>query len=106
MIENSQPKMYELLVDTSLYSGRVYFNPPNGVKLEYPCIVFALENAHTVHADGNPYVVRPRYTVTHIYAKYSDHSVTDALLDLPGSRFSRSYKADGLYHDVISITNT
>jgi hypothetical protein len=54
-------QLHELL---QLITPHVYFQPPENVKLEYPCIIYKRDFADTKFADNEPYAFKKRYMVT------------------------------------------
>lgn len=83
--------------------GKAYFQPPENLKLSYPCIVFERTNALTNYADNKPYQVTKRYTVTLITKGADNDKYLDQLLMLPMCTFDRQFITEGLVHDVFSI---
>ena len=82
---------------------KVYYQPPENLKLSYPCIIFERTNALINYADNNPYIKTKRYTVTLITKSADNDEYLDLLLDLPMCTFDREFKNDGLVHDVFNI---
>jgi hypothetical protein len=82
--------------------GTVYFQPPAGKIMTYPCIVYERDNASTKRADNLPYTFTQRYQVTHI-TKDPDSDTIDKLAALPLSEFNRHFATSGLNHDVFVI---
>lgn len=80
----------------------VYFQPPNGLKMEYPCIVYARESAETSYADNSPYRHTKRYTVT-VIDRNPDSLLPDKVAELPMCSMSRFFTADDLNHDVYTL---
>ena len=56
-------KLHEKLCDI-LGSRNVYFQPPETVKMKYPCIVYERSDGDTQFANNMPYTFALRYTVT------------------------------------------
>lgn len=81
---------------------KVYFQPPENVKLEYPCIIYARDYADTKFADNNPYSYVKRYMVT-VIDRDPDSDLPNKVAELPSSTFNRYYPADGLNHDVYQV---
>lgn len=86
-----------------LGSSNVYFQPPENMKMKYPCIVYNLVNARLDHADNRVYMRNRRYEVTFI----SDDPVSpipDALIDtLQYIGYDRRFVSDNMYHDVFTV---
>lgn len=84
--------------------GKVYFQPPPDKQMEYPCIVYELEDIQVRSADNGPYSLFDRYQVTFIRHE-PDSPVTRQLIGLQHSAFSRRFTTSGLIHDVFVIYN-
>lgn len=95
-----------LILQTSLEdllgSGNVYYQPPNGLKLVYPCIVYNWDSADTKFADNNPYSFRRRYQVT-IIDRNPDSLIPEKVAALPMCLFDRFFTADNLNHSVFNL---
>lgn len=83
-------------------NGHVYFQPPESLKMEYPCLVYELEDVNIKFADNGPYSLWDRYQVT-LIRHDPDSTVIRKLLSLPHSSFSRHFATSGLNHDVFVI---
>lgn len=94
-------KLHEILVDV-LNSGYVYFQPPESLKLHYPCIVYQRNSGDSQYANNNAYTFRSSYTVTLIDPD-PDSKYIKKLARLPLCRFDRHYASDNLNHDVFNI---
>lgn len=93
--------LHNYLVE-KLGSNNVYYDPPENVKLKYPCIIYSLDRAINRRANDSLYNVRERYMVTFI--DYDpDSSIPDDILELPLTSLDRTYKTDGLCHFVFTI---
>lgn len=80
----------------------VYFQPPTGQKMQYPCIVYNLADQVDTHANNRVYRRLYRYTVTYI-TKNPDDTMRDELDDLPYCSFDRFFASDNLNHYVYTI---
>jgi len=85
-----------------LGTNHVYFQPPESVKLIYPCIVYGRSNGRTDHANNSLYLNRKSYALT-IIDKDPDSTLPDRIQALPLCSFDRHYKADNLNHYVFTI---
>lgn len=86
-----------------LGSNYVYFQPPESVKLHYPCIVYELNNKQSIPADNKKYLLNNRYSV--ILIEYDpDSELCDILLKhFEMCSFDRKYTSDNLYHTSITL---
>lgn len=87
-----------------LKSKYVYFQPPESIKLVFPCIIYGLNRVKNDPADDETYRRFKQYKVTLITTD-PDSGLFDDILNLPMCSFDRSYTADGLYHFVFLIYN-
>lgn len=93
--------LHQILLDL-LETDNVYFQPPETVKMEYPCIKYERDFSDTKYADNNPYRFTKRYLVT-VIARDPDSAIPDRVAQLPTARHNRFYTADNLNHDVFQI---
>lgn len=91
-------------LESLLGSRNVYFQPPTGTKLQYPCIVYNLATANDVHADDRIYRRLYRYTLIYI-TKDPDDPKRDLIDDLQYCAFDRPVVNDNLYHYYYTIYN-
>lgn len=84
---------------------RVYFQPPSGEDMRYPCFVYTIKDGETWHADDNSYGYFPIYDVTHIYKDPDEGAAMTRklVMSLSGVRYDRSWKVDNLYHENIVV---
>lgn len=77
----------------------LYFQPPETVKIEYPCIIYTLNDIQTDYADDNPYNQNKSYRLT-IVDKNPDSNIPDKISKLQLCTFDRFYASDNLNHWV------
>ena len=90
------------LLEELLGNRHVYYQPPENLKIEYPCIRYSLDDREPTFADNKKYINRKKYVLIFI-DKLPDNSVIDKLLELPLSSYDRHYTSDNLNHDVITL---
>lgn len=82
---------------------RVYFQPPESIKMEYPCIKYSRTGVNIQRANNGIYTTANRYEVT-IIDYDSDSEIPDQVLNrFQMCSFDRSYSADNLYHTVLTL---
>ena len=94
-------KLHELLVSL-LGTRNVYFQPPESIKLSYPCIVYKRSTGDTQFANDTPYTFRVRYQITYIDKK-PDSEMIEKLANLPMCTYDRHFTSDNLNHDIFNI---
>lgn len=90
------------LLESILGSRNVYFQPPETVRMSYPCIVYQRNDEVNQFADNRPYVHDKQYILT-VVDKNPDSAILDKIVELPRSRYDRHFTADNLNHDVFTI---
>ena len=89
------------LVD-ALGSKSVYFQPPESVKLQYPCIIYEESRGSTIQANDRNYIHRKAYAVL-VIDRDPDSTIPDRVRDLPLCASGNPYKADNLNHLPFTI---
>ncbi|OFW79483.1 MAG: hypothetical protein A2201_03265 [Alicyclobacillus sp. RIFOXYA1_FULL_53_8] len=92
----------QTLFETIIDSENVYFQPPPGYMMAYPCIVYSRSNIRTKFADNDPYLLMKQYSVTVIDAN-PDSDIPDKIAALPQCVFDRHFTSEALNHDVFNI---
>ena len=86
-----------------LGSDYVYFNPPENVKMHYPCITYSRDNSTHVFADNSMYQHFKRYQLT-VIDRDPDSDISDRLLKaFEYCSFIRFYVYDELNHWVLRL---
>ncbi len=80
----------------------VYFQPPTGRKLDYPCIVYKLEQMNLRFADNGVYVLHDKYEIKYI-TRDPDDNTRYEFLKIPYCSSERMYIADNLYHYPFTV---
>lgn len=70
--------------------------------MEYPCIVYQMDNARTEFAGNRPYTYRKRYQIT-VMDRDPDSVIPDAIAMLESARFDRHFTANNLHHSVLTL---
>lgn len=86
-----------------LGSKNVYFDPPESIKLKYPCFIYSKESPVTRSANNKMYFYMDSYNLIYIDAN-PDNDMTEKVF----SRFSyvrsgSSYVSDNLHHYTFDI---
>lgn len=84
------------------YCPNVYYQPPESVKLKYPCIIYAMETLSPQYADNNPYLLHTSYGMRYITREPDDETVYNLAL-LPKCKHGKMYAKDNLYHHSYTI---
>lgn len=85
----------------------LWFQPPDGVTLKYPCLLYSPTNPTNFKANNKPYVIFHNYEITYI-TKVADHEdiIKEIINAVPYGHLIREFKSDNLYHTVIGCSHT
>lgn len=90
-----------------LGSKNVYWQPPNNVHMNYPCIVYEKRPIETIKADNQIYIKNRSWDLTYIRS-YGNRDAGDELVDEILDHFtycshSAHFISDNLIHDAFRI---
>lgn len=95
-------ELSEILKNLFDEDPHVYYSPPTGLQMKYPCITYTLSNSDVMYADNNPYITYYRYVIT-VIDPSPDCILRDRLLFLPRCSLDRAFQSDNLNHYVFTI---
>jgi len=95
----SRTKLHELL---QLITDNVYFQPPENVKLQYPCIIYKKEDEEFRRANNELYDQFKKYEVM-VIDRDPESEIPDQIAKLPMCSFNRFFTADDLNHNVYQV---
>lgn len=81
-----------------LGSGNVYFNPPESLKLNYPCIVYNYDSGDSIFADDSAYQFNRKYSAQYISKKADDIMSDRIATEIPMCTMGRNFIQDNMYH--------
>lgn len=85
-----------------LGSKEVYYQSPENSKINYPAIIYSINNIESNNADNIKYSKYTCYNVI-VIDKLPDNIVISKILEMPYSSYDRHYKSDNFNHDVIKL---
>lgn len=77
--------------------SKVYFQPPENLKLVYPCIVYELSGDSVIHADNANYLRKKAYTLA-VIDRNPDSQVAEEVSKFDFCRFERTFSSSNLVH--------
>lgn len=84
--------------DKSGDEARCYFQPPESIKMGYPCFVYGRESPHVMRADNLLYRRIRHYGLTYVTYEPDDPIIEEVEEHFPMCRLTRSYMIDNLNH--------
>lgn len=103
----SKTKQVEELINhfkTVVGIPNIYYEPPEDVKMKYPCVRFQRRRFATQQADNVNYIVHEQFEATLIYKAPDSPLPRRLLMSTPMCSHDRHYTASNLSHDVYIIT--
>lgn len=82
--------------------SHVYYNPPEGLRLQYPAIVYHPITISKRYADNKTYKMDTGYIVT-VITREPDSVIVQKIASLPTCSFDRHMFIDNLIHDTFTI---
>lgn len=79
-----------------------YFQPPDGKRMEYPCIVYTRDDTYKRHANNNPFMMESRYELT-VMDTNPDSPIFKAVEMFPKCRINRVFEREQLNHQVFNL---
>lgn len=82
-----------------LGNENLYYNPPESIKIKYPCIIYSLSGIPVRYAENKIYKKEiRRYELVYITRDPDTDFVNKILNEFSLISFSRPYVSDNLYH--------
>lgn len=81
----------------------IYFQPPSGDRLKYPCITYYRNSTEDDKADNRRYLSHTRYTINWIGETPSGPLIDKILDTFQFCTHDNTYVSNGLNHDVFTI---
>lgn len=81
----------------------ILFQPPENVKLRYPCVIYEYDSDYFRHADDRGYLSRQRYDVLVIDRDPDTELPAMIVNHFAYCSHNSRYAADNLIHDSISL---
>ena len=94
-------QLHDLLIDI-LGSRNVYFQPPDGSTVKYPCIIYSIDDIDINHANNKPYAHKTKYLIK-LVDKNIETSTKDKILLLSTCKFVDHYVSNNLHHFLFNI---
>lgn len=91
-------KRLQLQSELEKICDNVYFQPPESIKLKYPCIVYHLQYVVGKDADDMLYNYHKGYSVTYIDKNPDNTILEDMFQRFKYCRFERYFTVDNLNH--------
>jgi hypothetical protein len=80
----------------------VYYQPPSGHEIVYPCIIYERRSGDTLFANDIPYRFTYSYTIT-VIDPDPDSTIPEEVAKLPMCKMDRVFSTENLYHTVFIL---
>lgn len=97
----SRLELHDKLVEI-LGSNNVYYQPPESLKLQYPCIIYSLTGMKNTFADDDVYLRKRQYEIV-VVSFDPDNEIVEELSRFPYTSYTRHYNSNNLNHDVFRV---
>lgn len=93
---------FQSMLEKILGSRNVYFDPPATIMMNYPAIIYSIDEFANRHANNSVYSQMIGYMIT-VIDKNPDSEIVKKIAKLPLSSFNRHYVSDNLHHNVFTL---
>lgn len=100
--ESKRLTLDSALIDL-LGSDNVYFQPPESVRLKYPCVIYSRQTGDSQYADNMNYKFFYRYQIIYIDRNPDNDFVEKMLKRFPMCVYDTHYVKDNLNHEVFNL---
>ena len=98
----TREKLHRKLV-TILGTDKVYYQPSAGSTIQYPCVVYHLDDIQKLNADNVTYRLKHRYSVTYMTTRSPNQQIIDELTSMPLTKFNTRFINENVYHTVFTV---
>lgn len=99
----NEPRRYALHSELKAVCTNAYFQPPENVKLVYPCLIYSKSSNDTKYANNQLYFNKQKYNVT-IIDKNSDSELADNLVSaFEYCSIDSYFTSENLYHTTLTL---
>lgn len=82
-----------------LGTNKVWFRPPENIKLSFPCIIYNLRTSNMRYADNKTYSAMRCYDIQLIHKTADTNLIEDLLNAFPYISFENSFTVENLIHE-------
>lgn len=95
--------LHEELVDLAGSSFTVYFQPPEGTQIKYPCVIYERDSGDADYANNRTYRFTQRYQIT-VITRDADCDLPEEILrHFSMCRMDRTFVTGNLYHHTLNL---
>lgn len=99
----SRLELHQKLVDILGANKKAYFQPPESLKLTYPCIMYNLSDISIKYADNRVYNTKRRYSIYYLDTNPDNTMIETILSSFENITYDRRYVSNNIYHDVFTL---
>ena len=92
----------QTLLENTLGSENVYYQPPDSIEMKYPAIVYVRGDIKNLPANNGVYIQYFGYDVT-VIDEDPDSEIVMKVSKLPMCNWNRRFVSDNLNHDVFKL---
>lgn len=85
----------------------LWFQPPTGAKLTYPCILYSPATPTNLKANNKTFIIFRNYEITYITKEADHEAIIKEIIDkVPYGHLVREFISNNLYHTIIGCSST
>jgi hypothetical protein len=90
-------------LEEMLGNKNVYYQPPESLRMKFPCVVYKKLRGFTRYADDIPYTFQQPYELTYITSEPDSPITYELAMKYPTIRHMNSFVSDNRYHEVFEL---
>lgn len=102
-METFQKNRRDLHTQLLDFAKNVYYQPPQSVKLTYPCIVYSRSRMAGEYANNQMYIEYVGYKLVYITKDAEDSVPLKILRGIDYCTLDSDYESDNLYHTAFTV---
>ena len=86
--------------------ARVYFQPPESMRLQFPCFIYSRTGANQTYANDKDYMFRQKYSLTYVTRDPDTQEIVTRIkktFDYCGYDSNSPMVYDNLYHEMFTL---
>lgn len=84
----------------------IYFKPPSGFNLKYPCLVYNPSGVDSVNANNELYIAHRQYELSFMTQRIDQEElIKDIVKSVPYGRIIREFETNGIQHTLMGCSD-
>lgn len=86
-----------------MFTPNVYFQPPSGYMMKYPCVVYNRDTKNVLYADDTKYLSKQGYSLTVMDLNPDSMLADDIESHFHNCKITQYFTTDNIYHTTLKL---